>query len=88
MQDGTYISKVTAPVKVINPSKKTQLALLKAELKRRIGAIQEVCEADRYGQVQVYMIDPYSIRRILDVVEGRFVNVQYNKEGKMICNLR
>lgn len=81
-KDGTYISKVTTPVKVINPSIKTRDMLLKRELKRRIEAIQETCETDRYGQVHIYMIDPYSIRRVLDAIEGKYVHTKELPNGE------
>lgn len=73
--DGEYISKITTPVKSIRPAKATLDKLLKAELKKRIEAIVEHCETDHYGQVHIYMRDPYSIRSILKVVEGQFLDI-------------
>lgn len=79
--DGTYITKVTAPVKSIRPSSATLSKLLKAEVRKRIEAIQERCEADDYGQVHVYMNDPYIIRSILSVVEGEFLHILRKKKA-------
>lgn len=78
--DGEYISKVTAPVKSIQPSKATLDKLLKLELKKRIEAIVEHCETDHYGQVHIYMQDPYHIRSILKVVEGQFLHLLRQKK--------
>lgn len=72
LKDGTYIAKVTVPVKCIKPGAALQARLLKAELRKRLEAIGEVCEYDHYGMVQIGTSDPYGIRSILSAIEGKY----------------
>lgn len=65
--------KITAPVKSIKPSNKTLGTLLRKELKRRIEAIQETCEVNTYGEVHIYMTDPYGIRRLVESIDRAYV---------------
>lgn len=67
-----FACKITAPVRSIKPKQATLDRLFREELKRRFEAIHECVETDHYGQVQVVWRDPYSVRKLLEVVEGKF----------------
>lgn len=69
-----FCCKITAPVKSINPKQKTLDKLLRAELRKRIEAIQETCETDHYGEVHIYMLDPYSVRRLVESIDKAYTN--------------
>lgn len=72
LSDGTYVCKMTTPVKSINPKQRTLDKLFKAELKRRIEAISEHVTTDDYGRVQIEYRDPYSVKRLLDAIVGKY----------------
>lgn len=69
-----YIAKVTVPVKTMNPHKATLDKLLLAEVKRRIEAIGPELDLDRYGCMRVVDRDPYGVKRLLDLVEGKYID--------------
>lgn len=73
-----YCRKITAPVKSINPKQKTLDKLLRAELRKRIEAVQETCETNHYGEVCIYMTDPYGVRPLLNAIDGAYT--EYNEE--------
>ena len=79
MPDGTYVAKVTAPVKTINPRQKTLEKLLKAELRKRLGEIGFRMDIDNYGCMRVVESDPYSVRRLLELVEGKYTNIHFKE---------
>jgi hypothetical protein len=68
-----FACKITTPVTSLNSTKKTLDKLFKAELRKRIEAIQETCTTDHSGMVVVFTIDLHSIRSILKCVEGSYV---------------
>lgn len=68
----TYINKITAPVKSINPKQATLNRLLKLELKKRINAIEESLECSHYGEIVKVFCDPYSIMPLIKAFEGRY----------------
>lgn len=82
-----FMAKVTAPVKVLNPQPKTLDKLLRAEIKRRIEAIQDVVETDHYGQVYVIHRDPYGVERLLDLIKGEYVDLLQRK-SKEAANVK
>lgn len=67
-----FCCKITAPVKSINPKQKTLDRLLRAELRRRIEEIQEICETNHYGEVSIYMRDPYGVRPLVNAISGAY----------------
>jgi hypothetical protein len=71
----SYITKITVPVNTLKPSKKTLDRLLRAELKSRLGEIEEVCTTDGYGRVQIESRDPWSLRYILNLIDGKYVDL-------------
>lgn len=73
-----FACKITAPVKSLNPRKATLDKLLRAELRRRIEAIQETCETNHYGEVCVYMKDPYSMCVLVESIQGAYT--QWDEE--------
>lgn len=77
--DDAFIAKVTAPVKAMEPKPATLEKLLKAAVKARIENIGEVCETDHYGQIYVVKCDPSSVRRLLELVEGQYIDLPFPK---------
>lgn len=73
-----FCCKITAPVKSINPKQKTLDKLLRAELRKRIEAIQEHVETDHYGQLYIAMRDPYSVRRLVESIDKAYVTMGDN----------
>lgn len=69
-----FTCKITAPVKSINPKQATLDKLLRAELRKRIEAIQETTELNHYGEVETFMRDPYSVRRLVESIHGAYVD--------------
>ena len=70
--EGVYCCKITTPVTIMVPTPEELKVLFKAELQKRIGAIGEICEIDDFGRVQITAIDPYSCRRLLRAIEGKY----------------
>ncbi len=75
-----FACKITTPVKSINPKQKTLDKLLRAELRKRIEAIQETCETNHYGEVQVFMRDPYSVRSLVESIDGAYTEYYENSD--------
>lgn len=80
--DGTYLAKITTPVKTMEPKPKTLEKLFRAELQKRIEAIHERCTTDHYGHIQVERRDPYSMRRMLDLILNRYYDLEIEKLEK------
>jgi hypothetical protein len=78
----TYIAKVTAPVKSLQPKQITLDKLLKAELRKRIEAITERLQFDHYGQMQIVALDPYSVRRLVESLEGKYIDIEMRKHAQ------
>lgn len=76
MQDYGFVCKITAPVKSINPTQKTLNKLFRAELKKRLNAIDTIVQTDHYSQIHVIEIDPYSVRTLLKCVQGKYLNLE------------
>lgn len=81
IQGSGFAMKITAPVKSINPSKKTLAKLFKAELNKRFNEIHERFTTDHYGRMQVEYRDPNNIRQLLKVAEGYYFDL-YSKQVK------
>lgn len=79
-----FACKVTAPVKSLKPKQKTLDALLRKELRKRIEAIQETCEADHYGQVHTFMRDPYSVRSLIESIDCAYTYWDENENKAKI----
>ena len=75
----TYVCKVTARVKTLNPKQATLDKLLRAELQRRIEAIGFCMDVDHYGQMREIRVDPYGVRPLLDLVEGKYMDILKRK---------
>lgn len=73
-----FSCKITAPVKTMHPRQSTLNKLLKAELRKRLEAIEETCETNHYGEVQVYMTDPYSVRPLINAIDGAYTEYSTN----------
>lgn len=66
-------TKVTFPVKSLNPRKSTLRAGLIKELRRRIESIGYRMDVSWSGYMQLCEYDPYSVKRLLE----KYVNEQY-----------
>lgn len=76
LQDVGFVCKVTTPVKSLNPKKETLDKLLEAELLKRLSAIDLSVDLNSYGQVTgPREIDPYSVKRLLSVVVGEYLDL-------------
>lgn len=73
-----FICKITTPVKSINPKQKTLDKLFRIELRKRIEAIQETCEINHYGEVNISMRDPYSVRSLVNSIDGAYTEYYKN----------
>jgi hypothetical protein len=78
-QDGQFVSKITTPVKTLNPKPKTLEKLFRAELKKRLQAIERVVETDHYGMIVTYEVDPYHVRSLIELVERKYINLDFKK---------
>jgi len=71
-KDGMYLSKITSPVPEMEPSEYDLSILFEAELRRRFEAIHERCTTDNYGKIEVISCDPYRIKPVLRLIEGKY----------------
>lgn len=71
----SYVCKITAPVKSLNPKQATLDKLFKAELAKRIQAIGYSLDVDHYGCMRVISVDPYGVRALVDLLEGKYTDI-------------
>jgi len=69
--DGSFVCKITTPVKSINPKPATLHKLLVEELSKQFRAIQDRIETNEWGQIWRQHSDPYSVEKLLSVVKER-----------------
>lgn len=79
LEDGTYVAKITTPVKTLNPKPKTLNKLLRAELRNRLGEIGYRMDIDNYGCMRVVESDPYSLKRLLELVDGKYMDIHFKQ---------
>jgi hypothetical protein len=73
---GTYVCKITTPVKTLNPKPATLRKLLKAELKSRIREIGNNCTFDHYGQVEIRHCDPSGVMPLVESIKGMYPDLK------------
>lgn len=78
-KDGHYLSKITFPVKTLEPRESTRLKLLRAEIKHRVESITEYCTTTWSGQVVIEERDPYSVQCLLDLIKNKYISIHYKK---------
>jgi hypothetical protein len=86
LADGSYSAKITAPVKSINPRPATLAKLFRAELKRRIESIHERCTTDHYGNIQIEYRDPCSVKRIVESITNKYVDIHFRDTHRRLLN--
>lgn len=76
----TYICKITAPVKSINPRPATLHKLLVNELRERIFSIGEYVEMDHYAQIKIERRDPSGVERLVNNIVGKYWDIETRKK--------
>ena len=76
LPDGTYVCKITTPVKVMEPKPETLRKLLKLELKKRIGEITEVCTMYYCTNILIEYRDPYRVKPLVESVCGKYIDLE------------